>query len=325
MKLVIERGLKDALKPELARLNTSLEKFASESDGFLGELLSYVLIGSGKRVRPALVFLTSRLGNPPIEAVRDVAESVELVHIATLIHDDVIDKSALRRGRKTVYSEYGVDTAVLLGDHVYTRAFEKVADLNNPLLLKLIAKSTSIMCAGEIEQLRRRFQYDLTEIEYFSFIEKKTAALFGVSARAGAILAGQPEPVQLALESYGSHLGKAFQITDDVLDLTGSELVVGKTLRTDLLNGKMTLPLIHFRDHAPAAFDIKRFLEMVDLQNASINTLIEQMNETGSIHYAEVIAKSHVQAALRELDKVPTSPSKDLLVSLAELLLKRDA
>lgn len=325
MKLVIEHNLKEALKPELARLDTSLEKFASLSDGFLGELLSYVLVGSGKRVRPALVFLASRLGTPPIESVREVAESVELIHIATLIHDDVIDKAALRRGRKTVYSEFGVDTAVLLGDHVYTRAFEKVAELDNPLILKLLARSTSIMCAGEIEQLRRRFQYDLTEEEYFSFIEKKTASLFGVSARAGAILAGQGDIVQEALESYGIHLGKAFQITDDVLDLTGKEVVVGKTLRTDLLNGKMTLPLLHFRDHAPSAFDVKRFLDMVDLQNGSVNTLIDQMNDAGSIHYAEMIAKSHVQAALRALDSVPTSTSKDLLVSLAELLLKRDA
>jgi geranylgeranyl pyrophosphate synthase len=290
MKLTIDSGLKNALKPELNRLNESFEKLAKETDGFLGDLLSYVLIGSGKRVRPALVMLTSRLGTADLESVRAVSAAVELIHIATLIHDDVIDKSALRRGRKTVYSEYGVDTAVLLGDHIYTYAFEKVAELNNPLILKLMARSTSIMCSGEIDQLRRRFQFDLSEAEYFSFIEKKTASLFGVSARAGAILSGQSVTVQNALESYGINLGKAFQITDDLLDLTGKEVVVGKTLRTDLLNGKMTLPLIHFRDHSSPAFDVKKFFETLDSKNGHISGLIDLLEALGKKRLHRVLS-----------------------------------
>lgn len=325
MKLTIDIGLREALKPELSRLNTSLETFAKNTDGFLGDLLSYVLIGSGKRVRPALVMLGAKLGPSNLESARVVAEAVELIHIATLVHDDVIDKAALRRGRKTVTDEFGVDTAVLLGDHIYTNAFERVADLNNPLVLKLIARSTSMMCAGEIDQLNGRYKFDLSEADYFSFIEKKTAALFGVSVRCGSILAGQSNDVQRAMETYGLNLGKAFQITDDLLDLTGKELVVGKTLRTDLLNGKMTLPLIHYRDHGSSAAEMKIFFDGLDHMNGNVTDLIQRMSEAGSIDYAEKTAQDHVQAALSSLSVLPTSETKELLSSLAEMLLKRNA
>jgi len=186
--------------------------------------------------------LAAKLGKHNPEEVQAIALTVELIHIATLVHDDIIDKAALRRNRSTVVSEFGTDAAVLLGDHLFTYAFEKAASLERPAVLGLLARATSLMCAGEIDQLKQRFQFNLTEQEYFSFLEKKTAALFGASARCGGILAGQDLPVQNALEKFGLHLGLAFQITDDLLDLVGQENVVGKTLRTDIMNGKMTLP-----------------------------------------------------------------------------------
>lgn len=323
MKLTIDLGLKEALKPELAHLNQSLEKLAKQSDGFLGDLLSYILIGSGKRVRPALVHLAAQLGNAPLEAVRTVAQAVELIHIATLVHDDVIDKAALRRGLKTVVNLHGVDTAVLLGDHVYTYAFSDVAKLNNPQILGLMAQSTSIMCAGEIEQLQKRYKYDLSEEDYFSFIYKKTASLFGVSARAGAILAGQSEKIQKALENFGVNLGIAFQITDDVLDLTGEEAVVGKTLRTDLKNGKITLSLIYHRDQLKKPYDVKGFYETLQGSNGHISDLIARMKKDGSIQYADDTAKMYVKKAMSNLDELPQSKTRDLLTALAEMLLRR--
>ncbi len=325
MNLTINRDLKDALKPELLYLNQALENLSKESDGFLGDLLSYVLIGSGKRVRPTLVYLCSKLGSSRLEDVRVVEMAVELVHIATLIHDDVIDKAALRRGRKTVTDQHGVDTAVLLGDHVYTYAFQKVAELDQPLILKLLAESTSVMCGGEIEQLKRRFQFDFSGQEYFSFIKKKTAALFGASARTGSILAGQSLSNQKAVEQYGIHLGMAFQIVDDLLDLTGEEGIVGKTLRTDLLNGKMTLPLIHFQNSLPSSSERNNLLEILKNPNGQISDLISRVKTAGSLDYAEEIARQHIQLALAQLETLPLGDEREHLTHLAEMLHHRNA
>jgi len=251
--------------------------------------------------------------------------AVELIHIATLVHDDVIDKSALRRGRKTVQEEHGVDTAVLLGDHIYTYAFQKVAELGNPSILRLLAQSTSLMCQGEINQLKSRFQFNLTESDYFSFIEKKTASLFGSSIRSGAILAGQDLRTQTALETYGLHLGRAFQIIDDLLDLTGDEAVVGKTLRTDLTNGKMTLPLIHYRDQIPTSRDLDHLIQNLHNPNGHLAELIARIHEAGSTTYAETVAHHHLQRALDQLEIVPPGSARDLLTSLAETLQRRKA
>ncbi|MCG3203559.1 MAG: Octaprenyl diphosphate synthase [Elusimicrobia bacterium] len=325
MNIFVTRDLKEALKPDLNRLNQILETMADETGGFLGDLKSYVLVGSGKRVRPALVILSSMLGKSLQSEVQTVGLAVELIHIATLVHDDVIDKAAMRRNRKTVANEHGVDAAVLLGDHIFTHAFEKVAELNRPSILRLLARSTSVMCAGEIDQLKKRFHFDLSEEEYFSFLEKKTASLFGASARSGAILADQSESIQLALEQFGLHLGLAFQITDDLLDLTGEESVVGKTLRTDLMNGKMTLPLIYFRDHLSSDKTSKEFFENLNHPNGHLLDLVDQMKTSGAIQYAEDIAKKNIQLALNQLEKLPKGLVRDLLSALANMLQVRTA
>jgi geranylgeranyl pyrophosphate synthase len=315
--------LKDALKPDLARLNQSLEELAQNTDGFLGDLLSYVLRGSGKRVRPALVMLGSRLGPSDDKSVQVVAQAVELVHIATLIHDDVIDNAVLRRGRKTVAAENGVDAAVLLGDHVYTYAFQRVAALGHPQLVELLAGATAIMCAGEIEQLKKRFQFNLSEADYFRFIYEKTASLFGTSARSGAVLAGQSQKIQFALEKFGVSLGIAFQITDDLLDITGEEAVVGKTLRTDLMNGKMTLPLIHYRDQLPNSAAKEEFASNLRNPDGRIEQIVERMVAAGSIRYSEDVAKRRVEEALSELDALPKGHAREHFTALAEMLLAR--
>ncbi|MCB4756142.1 MAG: polyprenyl synthetase family protein [Elusimicrobia bacterium] len=323
MSVAIHPDIKEILRSELSQLNKSLLGMAKDAEGYLGDLLSYVLAGSGKRIRPALVFLCARMGPSQKEEVFVVAEAVELIHVATLIHDDVIDKAALRRGRKTIVDEHGIDTAVLLGDYVFSYAFERMSQLNRPVLLQRLTRCASLVCRGEINQLKNRFKFDLSEEEYFSFIRGKTATLFGFSARAGGILAGQSETVQDALESFGLHLGIAFQITDDLLDLTGEESIVGKTLRTDILNGKMTLPLIHYRNRQMSTTEIKSFYESVLRPNGRVNELIQKMEEAGSMAYAERVARRTLQQALSNLEALPKGDVQDHLVSLAEMLLYR--
>jgi heptaprenyl diphosphate synthase len=325
MNLLVAQSLKDALKPALSQLNAKLESIAQDDDGFLKELKAYILVGSGKRVRPALVILASRLGKASEEHVQTVSLAVELIHIATLVHDDVIDKAVIRRNRRTVVAEFGTDAAVLLGDHVFTFAFEQAATLNQPLISQLLARAASVMCAGEIGQLKQRFQFNLTEKEYFSFLEKKTASLFAASARCGAILAEQDEKIQTALENFGLHLGMAFQITDDLLDLTGEEAVVGKTLRTDLLNGKMTLPLIYFRDQLGSASDKKALFEELQSPNGHLTTLVERIKTSRAFSDAQATVDSHTRQALSALQALPDGSTKDLFTALVESLQKRAA
>jgi geranylgeranyl pyrophosphate synthase len=197
--------------------------------------------------------------------------------------------------------------------------------LNEPLISQLLARAASVMCAGEIGQLRQRFKFDLSEGEYFSFLEKKTASLFAASARCGAILAKQSESVQAALEKFGIHLGMAFQITDDLLDLTGDEAVVGKTLRTDLLNGKMTLPLIYFRNQLSSDADKKSFFAELQSPNGHLSELIDRIKSSRAFSDAEKTVAQHTHQALETLSTLPAGESQDLFVALVQSLQQRTA
>ena len=325
MNLLVAKSLKDALKPELDRLNRTLEALAQKEDGFLGELKAYVLVDSGKRIRPALVTLASKLGDAAPEKVLAVSLAVEMIHIATLVHDDVIDKAVLRRNRKTVAAEYGVDAAVLLGDYIFTYAFEQAATLSEPLISQLLSRATAVMCAGEIGQLKQRFRFDLSERDYFSFLEKKTASLFATSARCGAILARQDAKIQTAVEQFGTHLGMAFQIKDDLLDLIGDEAIVGKTLRTDLLNGKMTLPLIYFRDLLSTDADKKSFFAELHSPNGHLAELVDRVKSSRAFAVAESMVADHTSRALAALSALPSGEPKDLFAVLVESLQQRTA
>ncbi|OGR84142.1 MAG: hypothetical protein A2901_09000, partial [Elusimicrobia bacterium RIFCSPLOWO2_01_FULL_54_10] len=251
--LVAPSSLKEIVSPILPRLDeveARLHGVAAESDGILKESSAYVLSGGGKRLRAALVLYSASIGHPTDEvyeqAIR-VACAVELIHAATLVHDDIIDHAVLRRLKPTVNIHFGSDVAVLLGDFLYAKAFEMIAGVGNSSVTERMARTTRRMCEGEMDQLRHRFRADLALEEYLSFIERKTADLISASAASGAELAGLPEPHVKALADYGLSVGIAFQIVDDLLDIVGIERKMGKTLHTDMGNGKMTLPLILLR------------------------------------------------------------------------------
>ncbi|MBN2062297.1 MAG: polyprenyl synthetase family protein [Deltaproteobacteria bacterium] len=315
--------LSDTLKSEIVWLNRYLEDLSKESEDILGGLLSYVLVNSGKRIRPMLVVLGSNLGESDINHVRLVGAAVEMIHIATLVHDDIIDKSILRRGQKTVASEHGIDKAVLLGDYLYSQAFEKIMATSNIEVLKIMAKTASVICRGEIEQLNKKFEFEVSEYEYYSFIKRKTASFFGAAARSGAVIANTDLRIQIALESYGINLGMGFQIKDDLLDITGDEDVVGKTLHTDMVNGRMTLPLIHFRDTLPSPQAFKKLMDEMAQSNDNFSKILERIREAGSIRYAEDVATQYVEKALDSLKMLPEGEAKDQLFILAKQSLKR--
>src|SRR4029077_11710586 len=219
----------------------------------------YVVQAGGKRLRPALVVLSAQVGGSQTDDAISVGAAAELIHLATLIHDDIVDRASLRHQKPTAAVEFGDEVAILLGDYLYVEAFSLLSAINDPTLIDLFARSTRTMCQGEINQVRRRFQLDLTLAEYLSFIDNKTATLMGSCMRAGARLARLSADQAAALGHFGWNLGMAFQIIDDTLDLVGHEEITGKTLRTDLANGKLTLPLIYLRDKLTAA-DRETFL-----------------------------------------------------------------
>jgi geranylgeranyl pyrophosphate synthase len=312
------------LGPEMKTLNLRLETYANDKEGFLKELLQYVLIGSGKRIRPCLVHLTSSLGRSHLEEVRRVALAVEFIHIATLIHDDVIDHAVLRRSLATVGAKFGDENAVLLGDYVYAEAFRELAHLGRPELVKLLADTSSIICQGEIRQIQNRFEIDLPENEYFSFIDKKTASLFKASCEAGGLLGGLETRQVENLGRLGRHLGMAFQITDDLLDLVGEENRMGKTLRTDLIYGKLTLPLIHLRDQKKSPAEQARFVDLVKNPNGHPSEIVEWMVRSGAVESAQKVARQHVEAALRAIATLPEGREREGLWSIAQTLLDRE-
>ncbi len=307
----------------LAELDQDLSGFAASRRGFLSQLADYVLTGSGKRVRPGLVFLASQFGRARAEAVKETALAVEMIHIATLVHDDLVDQAVMRRQKPTVAVQFGGGAAVLLGDYVYAQAFQRLSVLGDPALLELFSATTMSMCEGEIEQLERRYDFNLSEAEYLVFLEKKTASLMAASCRAGAHLAGLPVPQQRALETFGHRVGLAFQIVDDILDLEGEESLTGKTLRTDLMYGKMTLPLIHFGSRLKTAADRDAFLQILKNPNGQVSDLIRLVHDAGSMEYSRAKVRDLLAQAEEALALLPDHPSRSLLTDIARRLSDR--
>jgi heptaprenyl diphosphate synthase len=310
------------LKAFIATIDEDLADFSRAKTGFLARLLDYVLTGSGKRVRPALVHLSASFGPADPAAVKQVALAVESIHIATLVHDDIIDAAAIRRQKPTVSAAQGDGAAVLLGDYVYAQSFQRLARLHDPDLLRLFADTSMVICEGEIGQVERRFQFDLTEGEYLEFLDKKTASLMAAACRAGARLAGLSARQQEALDRFGRLTGMAFQVVDDILDLEGEEAVTGKTLRTDLLHGKMTLPLIHYRAKMPAS-EHAAFFETLRDPGGRLADLIRRVREAGAMESSRALVRTYLREAEEALAALPDHPSRRLLSDLALRLSDR--
>ncbi len=318
--------------PQLREVESKLNSIAEESNGILKDSSHYVLNGEGKRLRSALVlFCASIQPNSkefvPLlkskeEAVIDVGTAVELIHAATLVHDDIVDRSVLRRLKPTVNLQFGEDVAVLLGDFLYSKAFKMIADVGDGLLTSEIASTTQGMCEGEIDQLKNRYRPNLTLEEYFSFIERKTASLISVSALAGARLAPLDKIHQQALAQFALNVGISYQIIDDLLDVIGSESKLGKTLRTDTGNGKMTLPMILlFKCMNPK--EKEKFMEgfaTVHMDWEFIQTLMTQHE---IVEQTRKVADDYFDLAIQSLSHF-NSDIKESLLSLSRFVLKRD-
>lgn len=298
------------------------EEIASDVD-FINDLCDTVRSYRGKMLRPAMLLLVGKATGELSSAHRTLAAVVELVHMATLVHDDVLDEAAERRRRPTIASIAGNTAAVLLGDHLISHAFHLCSGMQSQFASRRIGATTNTVCEGELLQNHHRGDIDLTEETYFEIIRRKTGALTAVSAELGAKFAGAGDVLVRALYAYGMSAGVAFQIIDDVLDIVGDESRVGKTLGLDLTGGNLTLPVIHGLAHA----DRSTAAALRDLLGCTRRGGNERMRalleETQSIAYAVETARRSVDEAIHQLDLVPHSDAKQSLIAMAEFIVAR--
>jgi octaprenyl-diphosphate synthase len=317
-------ALLDPVRTDLEAVEAEIRRMSTSKAPEMKALLDHVGRFSGKRLRPALTLVAGRMFGPLRPEHATVGAIIELIHTATLVHDDILDESALRRNIETVNHRVGNETAVLLGDYLFATCFKEAAALEDRFVSRYLAEIVAIVCRGEILQVHRRNDIDLTEETYFRIIEDKTAALYAAALRCGAEIADAPAEACQALAEYGLRLGMAFQIVDDILDLTGVEATVGKSLGTDLEKAKMTLPLLRLRERATAhdRERLRRALRSGD--RAERDAMLPLLREYGAIASARETAQALVEEARRELRRVPEGPERSLLLAAADYVLARD-
>ena len=315
------------LKSDLEIVERRLMERAANVYELVDQAVQHVIQGGGKRLRPILTLLSARAAGCEGPAMYDLAAAMELIHIASLAHDDVIDEARLRRSRETLNAKFGNKVAVLVGDYMHARVLAAlVACRANEAVYAAVADATQAMCEGEVIHAYQANDFELEIEEYQTVIELKTARLMSCSCRIGPLRGGAGEKTVEALAAYGRAVGMAFQIVDDVLDLIGEEAVFGKPIRNDLREGKMTLPLMRLRDRCSPADRAKlRELMLADERSQQEADWIAQRAEAyGAPEDALQTAREYTEQAKRCLADLPGSSAKDALIDLARGLIERD-
>ncbi len=320
--------LKDIRAPVAADLEAVdaeiLRQLASDV-ALVAQVGEYIVAAGGKRLRPLLVVLAARAAGAADGRHIVAAALIEFIHTATLLHDDVVDDSAQRRGHDTANEAFGNPASVLVGDFLYSRAFQMMAALDSPAVIRVMADATNTIAAGEVLQLMNAGDPDTSEARYLEVIYRKTARLFEAGAQIAAIVAGAPAAIEQALATYGKHLGIAFQLVDDALDYGGDPAELGKNIGDDLAEGKPTLPLIHALKHGRSD-EIRMIREAIagggTREQGPIRAVIER---TGGLDYTARLAETEVERALEALAGVPGSAFRDALEALARFSVNRKA
>jgi octaprenyl-diphosphate synthase len=314
-------GVFAGLAPHLAELDRFLHGQLAAFEPEIRTMADYCIDTSGKRIRPALVFLSGWRGAKPVspDLVR-VAAVVELVHLATLVHDDIMDEADVRRNRRTAAREYGATAAVLLGDALFAHALHLATQFPTTEICAAVSESTRRVCAGEIVQTLRRGSTNITRADYQRIIDLKTAELFRVSCFLGARLAGSEPGYVEAASRFGRHLGIAYQIYDDLADFFGEERRIGKTLGTDLASGKLTLPLLVLQERLSAAERAALAEEILGQRPPQLALRLQQMNDLGVFTAVTAAIHNELTAAEAAFADWQTQEPTPLLLSLGEVL-----
>jgi octaprenyl-diphosphate synthase len=312
-----------ALAADMAEVDRVLRASLDSDVVLIRQVAEHIVGGGGKRLRPALLLLSAKACGYEGRHHYTLAAVIEMIHTATLLHDDVVDESDLRRGNATANARFGNAASVLVGDFLYSRAFQLMVDVGEMRVLAILSNTTNTIAAGEVLQLMNSGNPDLSESAYFEVIERKTAQLFEAAARLGAVIAGADPRQEDALARYGAHLGTAFQLIDDVLDYSGERAQIGKSLGDDLAEGKMTLPLI--RAMAVGSPDDAGRIRaaIVDARLTDFEPVLDVLQRTGALDYARERALAESDAAASCVGCLRDSPHRQTLLELASFAARR--
>lgn len=308
---------------EMSRVDALIRDRLGSDVPLVRDVADYIVAGGGKRLRPALLLLTSAAAGYRGEARFELAAVVEFIHTATLLHDDVVDDSRLRRGRDTANASFGNAAAVLVGDFLYSRAFQMMVGVNSMRVMQVLADATNMIAEGEVLQLMNCRDPAVDEARYLEVVRRKTAKLFEAAARLGAILGGLSGELEQGLAAYGMHLGTAFQLIDDVLDYSGEVESIGKSLGDDLAEGKPTLPIIRvLRAGTPEQAERVR-RAIVSGGRDDFAGVLKVIQATGALEYTRGIAHEQAEAARRAIDDLAPSIWKETLLELSAFSVTR--
>lgn len=316
--------IREPVKEEIIAVNQLIKQELHSDVVLVNQIGSYIVNSGGKRLRPLLLVLATKALNYTGKQHLKLATAIEFVHTASLLHDDVVDESNLRRGQETVNSAWGNSASVLVGDFLYSRAFEIMVSANNLRVMQQIAETTTALSEGEVLQLLNIHNSATTEEIYLEVISRKTAILFRSAAQLSAILAEAPPAVEESLIDYGLHLGIAFQLIDDVLDYRADPEQTGKNLGDDLAEGKPTLPLIYAIQQSTEeqANVIRKAIE--DGNRDAFAEVYQIVESSDAIAYTESRAREEAQTAIESLSLIPPSKYKDAMIALAEFSVQRN-
>jgi octaprenyl-diphosphate synthase len=316
----------EPIRNDLREVEREFARHVQSQVALIPTIGDYIRNGGGKRIRPAVLLMAARMAGYTGERAVLYASVLEFIHTATLVHDDIIDESQLRRGREAVHTRWGNHVTVLFGDFLYLKSMSLALTQDDLTIIRLLCDVTLRIVEGEIYQLTKNGDVELSESEHFEIVQSKTAYLFAGCARIGGMLGPITRDQHEALWQYGLNIGMAFQIVDDLLDFTGEEVALGKPVGGDLREGKLTLPVIHMRDRGgPRAAALLR--QVVDAREVTLEQWQEiraLLAQTRSIEYASRVASDYVERAKKTLYSFPSSDARDALMFLPDYVVSRD-
>ncbi|RDI42990.1 heptaprenyl diphosphate synthase component II [Falsibacillus pallidus] len=309
------------LKADIDLIEKELEKAIESHSPLLSEASLHLLQAGGKRIRPVFVLLAAKFGRYDIQTIKNVAVALELIHMASLVHDDVIDDAELRRGKPTIKAKWDNRIAMYTGDYIFAKSLEYMTNVEAVEAHKILANTIVEVCIGEIEQIKDKYRYNQNLRDYFRRIKRKTALLIAVSCQLGAIASGAEEPIHKKLFLFGYYVGMSFQITDDILDFTATEKELGKPAGSDLLQGNITLPVLF----AMTDQSVKEKIILVNEETTKeeMNSLIELIKRTGAIEESHKISQRYLDKALGILEGLPNGRTKKTFRDIANYIGKR--
>jgi heptaprenyl diphosphate synthase len=314
-----------AMKSDLQAIEDQMALTVTSDLPILSETSLHLLKAGGKRIRPVFVLLSGKFGTYSMETLKRVAVPLELIHMATLVHDDVIDDADTRRGQLTVKSKWDNRIAMFTGDYIYAKALTVITELDKPRIHQILSGAIVQMCIGEMEQIRDFFNVDQSVRNYLRRIRRKTALLIAISCQLGAMATDAPQRISHALYRFGYNVGMAFQITDDLLDLCGTEKAIGKPPGSDLRQGNITLPVLFALQEEQLREQLLKEIDLIKDNEGPVNSFaaVKLVRSSSGIAIAEQMADKYIAKALRALDTIPDLPAKRNLGDIARFVAKR--